>query len=57
VALRVKGTGVLVGAGLLFLLVLGWWLWREARRDSCLDKGGTWHAEAGTCGGMYTPGP
>ena len=39
--------GVLGLLSLLFALTL----FREARRDACLDRGGSWNAEDGTCGG------
>lgn len=52
--MRRKG---LVAVGALLLILLGWRFRRAAQQNSCLDKGGTWHAESGTCGGMPLPQP
>ena len=49
--------GLISGVVAALVLAQAWWLKRNLAEDSCLDKGGTWHAESGTCGGMRTPGP
>jgi len=54
---RAKSIAAFAVVGASLALILGWWLRRASAEDSCLDKGGTWHAESGTCGGMRTPGP
>src|SRR6478609_3809218 len=53
---RARQITVFAGVGVVIFLALGWWIRGVSAQDACLDRGGSWHAESGTCGGMRTPG-
>lgn len=44
-----KRTGWIALAVVVAIVLVAWWGWGQLKIDSCLDSGGRWNYELGSC--------